>query len=96
MNCVRKHLSRIKGGRLAAACAPARVVTLTISDVPGDDPSRHCQRPHGARRTTCADALAILRRYGIDLPPAVQQALEAARWKRPSPATPRSTATQCT
>ena len=50
MNCVRKHLSRIKGGRLAAACAPARVVTLTISDVPGDDPSDHRQRPDGARR----------------------------------------------
>ena len=50
MNCVRKHLSRIKGGRLAAACAPAQVVTLTISDVPGDDPAVIAQRPDRARR----------------------------------------------
>ncbi len=49
MNCVRKHLSAIKGGRLALACAPARVVTLLISDVPGDDPADHRQRPDGAR-----------------------------------------------
>ncbi|RYF63808.1 MAG: DUF4147 domain-containing protein, partial [Comamonadaceae bacterium] len=62
MNCVRKHLSRIKGGRLAAACAPARVVTLTISDVPGDDPSVIASGPTVPDATTCADALAILAR----------------------------------
>ena len=60
MNCVRKHLSQIKGGRLAAACAPARVVTLAISDVPGDDPSTIASGPTVGDATTCADALAIL------------------------------------
>ena len=68
MNTVRKHLSRIKGGRLAAACAPARVVTLTISDVPGDDVSVIASGPTVADATTCADALDILRRYGIEVP----------------------------
>lgn len=70
MNCVRRHLSRIKGGRLAAACYPARVLTLLISDVPGDDPSNIASGPTVADPTTCADALAIVRRYGISLPPA--------------------------
>ncbi|MDB5779167.1 MAG: glycerate 2-kinase, partial [Polaromonas sp.] len=65
MNCVRKHLSRIKGGRLAAACAPARVVTLTISDVPGDDPSVIASGPTVPDASSCADAVAILQRYGI-------------------------------
>ncbi|HQQ71398.1 MAG TPA: glycerate-2-kinase family protein, partial [Alicycliphilus sp.] len=60
MNCVRKHLSRIKGGRLAAACHPAKVVTLTISDVPGDDPSIIASGPTVPDASTCADALAIL------------------------------------
>ncbi len=85
MNCVRKHLSRIKGGRLAAACAPARVITLTISDVPGDDPSVIASGPTVPDATTCADALAILRRYNISLPPAVQQALEAGTFETPKP-----------
>jgi len=85
MNCVRKHLSRIKGGRLAAACAPARVITLTISDVPGDDPSVIASGPTVPDATTCADALAILRRYGISLPPAVQQAMEAGEFETPKP-----------
>ena len=85
MNCVRKHLSRIKGGRLAAACAPARVITLTISDVPGDDPSVIASGPTVPDATTCADALAILRRYGIAVPPAVQQALEAGVLETPKP-----------
>ena len=70
MNCVRKHLSRIKGGRLAAACAPAQVVTLTISDVPGDDPAVIASGPTVPDATTCADALAILDRYRIEVPPA--------------------------
>ncbi len=85
MNCVRKHLSRIKGGRLAAACAPARVVTLTISDVPGDDPSVIASGPTVPDGTTCADALAILGRYGIAIPEAVRADLTAARLETPKP-----------
>lgn len=85
MNCVRKHLSRIKGGRLAAACAPARVVTLTISDVPGDDPSVIASGPTVPDATTCADALAILRRYGIALPATVQRRLEEGALETPKP-----------
>ena len=85
MNCVRKHLSRIKGGRLAAACAPARVVTLTISDVPGDDPSIIASGPTVADASTCADALAVLQRYGIAVPPALQQALVSGAWETPKP-----------
>lgn len=85
MNCVRKHLSRIKGGRLAAACAPARVVTLTISDVPGDDPSVIASGPTVPDATTCADALAILRRYQIAVPPAIEAALQAGTLESPKP-----------
>jgi len=85
MNCVRKHLSRIKGGRLAAACAPARVVTLTISDVPGDDPSIIASGPTVADATTCAQALAILKRYGIDVPAAVLADLESGVLETPKP-----------
>ena len=85
MNCVRKHLSRIKGGRLAAACAPARVVTLTISDVPGDDPSIIASGPTVPDTTTCADALAILKRYGIDVPAAVLTQLENGTLETPKP-----------
>ncbi len=85
MNCVRKHLSRIKGGRLAAACAPARVVTLTISDVPGDDPSVIASGPTVPDATTCADALAILTRYGIDVPHQTWQALRDGALETPKP-----------
>jgi hydroxypyruvate reductase len=85
MNCVRKHLSRIKGGRLAGACAPARVVTLTISDVPGDDPSIIASGPTVADVSTCADALAVLKRYAITAPPTAQQALESGAWETPKP-----------
>ena len=85
MNCVRKHLSRIKGGRLAAACAPARVVTLTISDVPGDDPSIIASGPTVPDASTCADALAILDRYRITVPSAVRAALEAGLLETPKP-----------
>jgi hydroxypyruvate reductase len=76
MNCVRKHLSRIKGGRLAAACAPARVVTLLISDVPGNDASVIASGPTVPDATTCADALAILSRYGIEVPDGVLMQLD--------------------
>ncbi len=85
MNCVRKHLSRIKGGRLAAACSPARVVTLLISDVPGDDPSVIASGPTVPDVTTCADALAILKRYGIDVPAAVRAQLESGALETPKP-----------
>ncbi len=85
MNCVRKHLSRIKGGRLAAACAPARVVTLAISDVPGDDPSTIASGPTVPDSTTCQQALAILRRYGIALPALVARALENGDLETPKP-----------
>ena len=85
MNCVRKHLSRIKGGRLAQACAPARVVTLAISDVPGDDPSVIASGPTVPDATTCADALAILDRYRIEVPPAVRAALQAGTLETPKP-----------
>ncbi|BFO54341.1 MULTISPECIES: glycerate kinase type-2 family protein [Comamonadaceae] len=85
MNCVRKHLSRIKGGRLAAACAPARVVTLAISDVPGDDPAVIASGPTVSDATTCADALRVLDRHRIALPPAVRAALEAGALETPKP-----------
>jgi hydroxypyruvate reductase len=85
MNCVRKHLSRIKGGRLAAACAPARVVTLLISDVPGDEASVIASGPTVPDPTSCADALAILRRYDIALPPDVDAMLEAGTLETPKP-----------
>ena len=77
MNCVRRHLSAIKGGRLAAACAPARVVNLLLSDVPGDDPIDIASGPTVADQTTCADALDILRRYEIDVPPRALELLQS-------------------
>ncbi|HRP19597.1 MAG TPA: glycerate kinase [Alicycliphilus sp.] len=85
MNCVRKHLSRIKGGRLAVACHPAKVVTLTISDVPGDDPSIIASGPTVPDASTCADALAILDRYQIAVSDAVRAALEAGLLETPKP-----------
>ncbi|MES2955828.1 MAG: glycerate kinase [Pseudomonadota bacterium] len=85
MNCVRKHLSRIKGGRLAAACAPATVVTLTISDVPGDDPSVIASGPTVPDVTSCADALVILKRYNIEVPPALRAQLESGALETPKP-----------
>ncbi len=77
MNCVRRHLSAIKGGRLAAACHPARVVNLLISDVPGDHPADIASGPTVGDATTCADALAIVRRYGIELPAGARRLLES-------------------
>ncbi|SFN33399.1 glycerate kinase [Variovorax sp. OV329] len=88
MNCVRKHLSRIKGGRLAAACGPARVVTLTISDVPGDDPAIIASGPTVPDDTTCADALGILDRYRIQIPDAVRAALKSGALETPDPKDP--------
>ena len=88
MNTVRKHLSRIKGGRLAAACYPARVVTLLISDVPGDDPSVIASGPSVGDASTCADALAILQRYQISVPAAVEAALESGALETVAPDAP--------
>jgi len=88
MNCVRKHLSAIKGGRLAQACAPARVVTLLISDVPGDDPSVIASGPTVPDPTTCAQALQILQRYGIDVAADITQRLQSGALETPKPGDP--------
>lgn len=85
MNTVRKHLSAIKGGRLAAAAFPAPVVTLLISDVPGDDPAVIASGPTIADRSTFAEARDVLARYRIDPPEAVKRYLAAARDETPKP-----------
>ncbi len=85
INCVRKHLSAIKGGRLAVAAYPARVVALLISDVPGDDPAVIASGPTVADPTTTADARAILAKYGITPPSAVQSHLKSAGDETPKP-----------
>lgn len=89
MNCLRKHLSAIKGGRLAAAAAPARVVSLLISDVPGDDPAVIASGPTVPDPTTFAEARAILDKYGIDAPASVRAHLKAAAAETPKPDDPR-------
>lgn len=76
MNTVRRHLSAVKGGRLGAACAPARVITLLISDVPGDDPRVIASGPTVADASTCAEALAVLDRYGISISARLRSLLE--------------------
>ena len=88
INTVRKHLSAIKGGRLAAAAAPARVVTLAISDVPGDDPAIIASGPTVPDPSSFADARAVLAKYGIDEPRAVIAHLAAAAEETPKPADP--------
>jgi hydroxypyruvate reductase len=85
MNAVRKHLSRIKGGRLALRAKPARVVTLAISDVPGDDPAVIGSGPTVPDPSTLADAHAVLARYGLDVPAAVQRTLDNAANESPKP-----------
>src|SRR5258708_28986900 len=89
MNCVRRHLSAIKGGRLAAACHPAHALTLLISDVPGDRPIDIASGPTIADPTTCNDALAIVRRYGIELPSPARDILESGRGESVKPGDPR-------
>ncbi|HEX6019229.1 MAG TPA: DUF4147 domain-containing protein, partial [Burkholderiaceae bacterium] len=89
MNCLRRHLSSIKGGRLAVACHPARVLTLLISDVPGDSPIDIASGPTAADPTTCADALAIVERYRIGVPPAVRSLLESGGGESIKPGDPR-------
>jgi hydroxypyruvate reductase len=94
INTVRRHLSRIKGGRLGVACHPARLVTLAMSDVPGDDPVDIASGPTVADPTTCADALAVLASYGIALPAAAQAALERGEWESVKPGDSRLLATE--
>jgi glycerate 2-kinase len=89
INCVRRHLSRVKGGHLGVACHPARLVTLAISDVPGDDPIDIASGPTVADPTTCADALAVLDRHGIETPPRVREKLQAGGWESVKPGDPR-------
>jgi glycerate 2-kinase len=91
INCVRRHVSALAGGRLAAACHPARVVSLSISDVPGDDPVNIASGPTVADSTTCADALAVLRRFAIDVPASVMALLTTGRGESVKPGDPRLT-----
>lgn len=91
MNTVRRHLSAIKGGRLAAAAHPAQVVTWLISDIPGDVATQIASGPTLPDRSTPADALAVLERYAIDVPDHVRRHLEQSQGRhppttRPSPA----------
>ena len=94
MNTVRKHLSRIKGGRLAARAHPAKVVTLAISDVPGDDPAVIGSGPTVPDPTTLADARAIVQRFALDLPEPVMRALDDAANETPKPNDPIFAATE--
>jgi hydroxypyruvate reductase len=89
MNVVRRHLSRIKGGRLAAACHPAPVRTLLLSDVPGDHPPDIASGPTVADPSTLADARDLVRRYGLALPPAVRAALDDPAHESVKPGDPR-------
>jgi glycerate 2-kinase len=89
MNCVRRHLSAIKGGRLAVACHPAKLVTLLISDVPGDEPADIGSGPTIADPTTCQDALAIITRYGIEMNDRVREVLTSGRGESIKPGDPR-------
>ena len=88
MNCVRKHLSHIKGGKLAAACAPAQLVTLIISDVPGDDPAVVASGPTVPDPTTLVEAMEILHRYTIEIPQNVRQHLQNPENETPKPGDP--------
>ncbi len=89
INCVRRRLSAVKGGRLAAACHPARVVSLLMSDVPGDDPVDIASGPTVADPTTCADARGILERHAIPLPPHLRALLESGVTESVKPDDPR-------
>ena len=89
INTVRKHLSAIKGGRLAVAAHPARVLTLMVSDVPGDDPAVIASGPTVPDPTTFADARAVLAKYAVEPPAAVAAHLQAAAEETPKPGDPR-------
>jgi len=88
MNCVRRHLSAVKGGRLARACHPAKVITLLISDVPGDIPSDIASGPTVPDASTCEDALAILKRYAIDVPDHLRKILTSGQGESVKPNDP--------
>lgn len=88
MNCLRKHLSLVKGGRLAVAAAPAKVVTLLISDVPGDDPADIASGPTVGDPSTIEDALAVVERYQLDVPDSVREYLNSANDESPKPGIP--------
>ena len=94
MNVIRRHLSAIKGGRLAAACHPARVISLLISDVPGDSPVDIASGPTVADPTTCGDALALVKRYGMNLPPSAMAVLESGRGESIKPGDTRLARTE--
>ncbi len=89
MNTVRRHLSALKGGRLARHCRPARLVTLAISDVPGDALSDIASGPTVPDATTCADALALIERYRISLPDELRRRLQQGELETPKPGDPR-------
>jgi hydroxypyruvate reductase len=89
MNTVRKHLSSIKGGRLAVQASPARVVSLLISDIPGDDPSLIASAPTLADPTTCDDALRVLERYGVEVSEQARAGLSSMRFESPKPGNSR-------
>ncbi len=89
MNCVRRHLSSVKGGRLAALCHPAKLLTLLISDVPGDKPMDIASGPTVADTSTCQDALDLIDRYQIALPAPVRALLESAQGESIKPGDPR-------
>jgi hydroxypyruvate reductase len=88
VNTVRKHLSRIKGGRLARAAAPARLVAFAVSDVPGDDPATIASGPTVPDPTTLAETRAIIARYGIDLPESARRVLDDPASETPKPGDP--------
>ena len=88
MNAIRKHASLIKGGRLAAACAPARVVSLVVSDVPGDDPAQVASGPTVPDRVTASDALALIEAYRIALPARILAHIRSAASAAPHPDDP--------
>ena len=94
INCVRKHMSRIKGGRLAVACSPAQLLTLAISDVPGDDASVIASGPTVPDSTSCADALAVLIRYKISVPQRLTDMLSSGALETPKPGDPAFENTQ--
>jgi glycerate 2-kinase len=85
MNCVRRHLSALKGGKLGALCHPARLLTLLISDVPGDAPADIASGPTVADASSCADALAITERYRIALPDSARALLASGRGETVKP-----------
>ena len=94
INCVRRHVSAIKGGRLAAACYPARVVTLAISDVPGDDPTDIASGPTVGDATTRQDALDVLRRHAVNVPRSVRALLDSDAAESVKPDDPRLARTE--